>query len=89
MREQVLPQDLKSAKQHLKCYEECKELADVHVKHGNYDMALHRLTDAIKSIHELSSLARKKRFIDRHNELVKRMSQEGIQIQIIRGIHHD
>ncbi|MUK89122.1 hypothetical protein GMD78_12130 [Ornithinibacillus sp. L9] len=87
--ERFLPNDIAEATKHQRCYEECRELADVHYKHGNFAMAMHRMTDAQKSLNELSKLADKKICIDRHNAIVQSLNAAGIPVQIIRRVHHD
>lgn len=42
-----------------------------------------------KAIHEMDKLNDKKLQLDRHNEIVKMMNEQGVQIQFLRGIHFD
>lgn len=42
-----------------------------------------------KAIHEMDKLNDKKLQLDRRNEIVKMMNEQGVQIQFLRGIHFD
>ncbi|SET76665.1 hypothetical protein SAMN05216389_12618 [Oceanobacillus limi] len=84
MKEMYLQSDLPEAEKHEQCYRECRDLADVHMAHGNYELAKQRITDALKSAHELSKLKTKKKEEERYKNLLKDLVEMDVDIQIVQ-----
>lgn len=79
-----LPPDLKQASEEFWCAKDLLEVITNEIEQGNLELAKHRCIDLTKSLHVMSKLSGNKYRIDRHNEIIKRMNEGGIHVQILR-----
>lgn len=84
-----LPQDLAKASKHYHCLIDCLELVTLHLNKGNVELAKQRSIDVTRSLRELCKLAEKKYEVDRMNFYTEMMGASGINVQVIRKLHHE
>jgi len=61
----------------------------MHLNNGNAELAKHRSIDVTRSLHELCKLAEKKYEVDRMNFYTEMMGASGVNMQVVRKLHHE
>lgn len=89
LHEHFLPNDLYNASKEFHSFKDCLELVTAHIDNGDVELAKHRSVDMIKSLHELTKLARKKNEVERRNKFLEQMGAAGVNIQVVRMYRHE
>ncbi|MYL45017.1 hypothetical protein GLV94_05130 [Virgibacillus halodenitrificans] len=59
------------------------------INDGDIEIAKHFSIDLTKSLHELTKLSGKRYKQNRYQEIVNRMKDQGIHIEVVRGLMHE
>lgn len=84
-----LKEDLGQASRQYHCFKDCLKLMISHLQNGEIERAKQRSIDVTRSLHELSRLSAKKYEQDQMNQIVEMMGSAGINVQVIRKLHHE
>lgn len=84
-----LPQDLPQASKEYWCFKDLLLKITTEIENGNIEKAKHHSLDLTRSLHELSRLSAKKYEQEKVNHLIEQMGVAGINVQVIRKLHHE
>ncbi|WP_121615249.1 hypothetical protein [Virgibacillus halodenitrificans] len=59
------------------------------INDSDIEIAKHFSIDLTKSLHELTKLSDKKYKQDRYQEMINEMKEQGIHIELVRGLMHE
>jgi len=84
-----LPEDLGQASREFWCIKDLLQKITFLIEEGEIEKAKRLSIDLTRSLHELSRLSAKKYEQDQMNQIVEMMGSAGINVQVIRKLHHE
>ncbi|MUV39441.1 hypothetical protein JNUCC1_03319 [Lentibacillus sp. JNUCC-1] len=88
-----LIEDRRRADREYRCFKDLMCDVVLLIDSNRMDAAKERMIDMNQSLNELACMSTKKyeedKFLRNHNELVKRMHEEGIQFEVLRSVYGD